>query len=295
MREEFAVVQLFRRNVWILSAISLSVLACGCQSMAKNSATTGLKPETPTAVSASSTAPGTPDIAVGNKLQNPVKVHLAYAVWHEQEGNLVEARNSYEKVLDESPKNVDAMLGLARLDIAQNRMDDAEKRLFKAQKLAPKNHQVAISMGQYYSARGDWPRALEQMKLARLLSPYDQASAYHLGNVQAKMGDLTSALASFTEAVGAAEAQYNLAYILFEQGNLVAAEEHLQHAISMKPDLAQAQSLLLTVRQQRQGGKMQVAQRPGQPAAAPAASQAVQPASYTVPTQASSFDPAPAK
>ncbi len=37
------------------------------------------------------------------------------------------------------------------------RMDDAEKRLSRAQKIAPKNPQVAIALGQYYTARSDWP------------------------------------------------------------------------------------------------------------------------------------------
>lgn len=287
-------VRSFRLSALLVSAFGVSALLCGCHSANKTPAAAGLTPQTPAAVQSTTSSPGTSDLFVGNKLKNPVKVHLAYALWHEQEGNLIEARNSYEKVLKESPKNIDATLGLARLDIAQSRMDDAERRLSNAQKLAPKNHQVAISLGQYYSARGEWPRALEQMKLARSLSPYDQASAYHLGYVQAKTGDMTSALASFTEAVGAAEAQYNLAHILYEQGNLISAEEYLQRAISMKPDLAQAQSLLLTVRQQREGSKMPLVSGRGVQGL-PAASQGIQPASYTVPPKTSCFDPAPAQ
>lgn len=275
----------------LLCATSLTALVAGCNSTPKTGATADLKPQTPVAVS-SSASPGTAEFSSSNKLQNPVKVHLAYALWHEQEGNLVEARNSYDKVLEESSKNVDAMLGLARLDMALGRMEDAEKRLFKASKIAPKNSQVAISLGQYYSAIGDPVKALEQMKAARALSPYDPACAYHLGYAQAKSGDITSALASFTEAVGAAEAQYNLAYILHEQGNLAAAEEHLQSAITLKPDLPQAQSLLLSIRQQRQGTKPQIAQVQRAPQTSPAGN-AIQPASYTEPAR-SNFDPAPA-
>jgi tetratricopeptide (TPR) repeat protein len=229
---------------------------------------------------AAGSTPGSPDFSTSNKLKDPVKVHLAYALWHEQEGNLVEARNSYNKVLEKSSKNVDAMLGLARLDIAMNRMDDAEQRLQKAQKLAPKNPQVAVSLGQYYAARSDWPRALEQMKMARVLAPYDLGCAYHLGFVQAKSGDLVSALTNFTEAVGAAEAEYNVGYILYEQGNVVAAEEHLQKSIAMKPDLAKAQSLLLTTRQKRYGNKNQMAQSPSSHGFGDH-SFGIQPASYT--------------
>ena len=50
------------------------------------------------------------------ELENPVKLHLSYARWQEEIGQLVEARNSYELVLGAEPKSVDAILGLARLD-----------------------------------------------------------------------------------------------------------------------------------------------------------------------------------
>ncbi|MBS0201919.1 MAG: tetratricopeptide repeat protein [Planctomycetes bacterium] len=281
---------------WLLIAASLTTLAAGCNSAPKNPAAALQKSQTAPAVSTA--VAGSPDFSSSNKLKDPVKVHLAYALWHEQEGNLVEARNSYDKVLSENSRNVEAMLGLSRLDIALGRFDDAEHRLTKARKIAPKNPQVAISMGQFYSARSDWPRALEQMQLARSLSPYDPACAYHLGHVQAKCGDLTSALASFTEAVGAAEAEYNLAFMLHEQGDLSAAEAHLQRSISLKPELAQAQSLLLTVQQQRGGNSSQLAESGSRRASLP--SRVVQPASYSEPApvsrpHVSSFDPAPAR
>lgn len=282
-------VKLSQLKASLLSVATLAAIAAGCNSTPKLPSMAS-KTQAPAPASTTTANPGSLEFSSITKLQNPVKVHLAYAQWHEQERKLVEARDSYNRVLNDSPKNVEALLGLARLDIALGRMDDAEKHLIKAQKVAPKNAQVAISFGQYYSARNDWPRALEQMKTARTLSPYDPVVAYHLGQVQAMSGDMTSAVASFTEAVGPAEAQYNVAYVLHEQGNLVAAEEHLQRAISLKADLPQAQSLLLTVRQERYGNRNQMAQKPGlqEPA------RVIQPASYSEPAQTSTYSPAPA-
>ena len=287
MREEFTVVRSSRFAAWLMSAASLAVVASGCNTAPKTASTGNLPQKTPAV--ATKPAPEPPEFMFGKDLKDPVKVHLAYGTWHEQDGNLAEARISYDKVLQKNPKNVDAMMGLARLDIAMGRMDDAEKRLAKARKIAPKDSKVAVSYGQYFSAKGDWPRALEYMTEATELAPYDTACAYHLGYVQAKSGDLTSALASFTTAVGAAEAEYNLAYIMHEQGNLLQAEEHLHKAIALKPDLAQAQTLLITIRQQRSNTKPQVAQMPG------AQSNKVQAASYTEPSQPlrSAFDPVP--
>lgn len=287
----------FRLRAWLFSSFGAAVLAMGCTTASKMPSLSDLKPAKMASPSPASANPGSAEFTVSNTLKDPVKVHLAYALWHEQEGDLVGARNSYEMVLRENPKNIDGLLGIARLDIALSRMEDAEKRLAKAQKLAPKNFQVAVALGQYYSARNEWPKALEQMQIARALAPNDPACAYHLGHVQAKTGDLTSALANFTEAVGAPSAHYNLAYMLHEQGDLAGAEEHLQRAISLKPDLAQAQSLLLAMRQERQSGK-QLAQRPRAtmaPSIPAPASSVIQPASYTEPAKPSTFAPAPAR
>jgi tetratricopeptide (TPR) repeat protein len=269
-------VLLSRIAVWVLAVAGVLTVSSGCSSTNKIGA--AAKSQQPEA----SATPGSAEFSSGSELKNPVKVHLAYASWHEAEGNLVEARNSYDRVLEKSPKNIEALLGLARLDIQLGRVEDAEKRLMRAQKIAPKSPQVAAARGQYYAAGQEWPHALEQMRAARILAPYDPIYAYQLGVVQAKMGDTSAALTSFTEAVGAAEAHYNLGVILYEQGNVAAAEDHLQKALAQKPDLAQAQKLLTTVRQQRYGTKTNVAKA----AAVNGGSEnfgSVQPAAYSEP------------
>jgi tetratricopeptide (TPR) repeat protein len=231
--------------------------------------------------------PGSAEFSSGKTLKSPESTYLAHAVWHEQEGNLTEARNSYNMVLNKNPKNIEAMLGLARIEISLGRMTDAETRLTKAQKLAPKNPQVEVALGQYYSARNDWPHALEHMQAARGLAPDDPVFAYHLGNVQAKSGLKKEALANFAEAVGAPQAHYNLAVILNEQGEFAEAELHLQQALAKKPDLRQAQQLLTLVRQQRHGSETQFAKftKPDRGHGASSSSD-IQPASYTEPADA---------
>ena len=256
---------LSRVRVWMLAAVSLTALMTGC-STTPNSATQKLSSlvgqQGPAKAMFSGSTPGSADFSANDKLNNPVKVHLAYAYWNEQDQNLLEARGAYDKVLEKSPKNIDAMLGLARLDMQINRPADAEARLLKAQKLAPKNPQVAAALGQYHAARQDWPRAIEQMQAARTLSPYDPSYPFQLGVVQAKSGDVTAALGSFTEAVGPAEAHYNLAVILNEQNRTSDAEYHLQQALAKKPDLPQAQKLLASLRLPRNANSTGLAAAP---------------------------------
>ena len=272
-----------RMSVWLVAAVSLAAMVSGCALAPKTDAMSAAKAAANSPPGSGAATPGSADFSSSTKLANPVKVHLAYALWHEQQGNQVEARNSYNEVLKKSSKNIDAMLGLARLDMQLNRMTDAEARLHKAQKIAPKNPQVAAALGQFHAAQRDWPRALEQMRTARALSPYEPTYAFQLGVVQAQSGDVDAALTSFTEAVGAAEAHYNLAVILQEQGQSAEAENHLQQALALKSNLPQAQKLLTAMRQQRQGDKAKLAQTPAANEAARENSSGVQPASFLQP------------
>ena len=274
---------LSRMSVWLVAAAGLAAMVSGCSLTPKTDALNAVKASAKAQPESGSATPGSADFSSNKELKNPVKVHLAYALWHEQQGNQIEARNSYSEVLKKSSKNIDALLGLARLDMQLGRMSDAETRLQKAQKVAPKNPQVAAAVGQYHAAQRDWPRALEQMRAARVLSPYEPTYAFQLGVVQAQSGDAAAALASFTEAVGAAEAHYNVAVILQEQGHAAEAENHLKQALALKSDLPQAQKLLTAMRQQRQGDRTNLAKAPAANEATRENSSGIQPASFLQP------------
>jgi tetratricopeptide (TPR) repeat protein len=243
----------------MLATVSLAQLATGCSSTQKFA---GLPkaPGIPQQQMAGSSTPGSADFSINEKPANQIKLQLAYAAWNEQDGNLLEARGAYDKVLEKNPKNIDALMGLSRLDIRLNRMTDAEAKLEKAQKLAPKNPQVAAAFAHYHASRQDWSHAIEQIQTARTLSPYDPAFPFQLGVYQAKSGDVNAALGSFTEAVGKGEAHYNLAVLLQEQGRKSDAEYHLQQAVANKPDLPQAHRLLASIRQPHENNA------PGSPA-----------------------------
>lgn len=250
---------------WMLTVLVMAAPGLGCSMMPKKQTASSEdavkalvaqnKEGASAAQAAASATPGSPEFSSGDELKNPIKVHLAYALWNEQEGNKIEARKSYDSVLKKQPKNIEALLGLARLDINLNRMSDAEEKLHKAQKIAPKSPEVAAALSNFYSVQQDWPRALEHMQNARRLSPYDPAYAHQLAIIQAKSGDLTTALSNFTEAVGAAEAHYNLAVLLKERGDVAAAEQHLEKALSINAELPQARRLLSSIREKQNESK----------------------------------------
>ncbi|WP_010588214.1 tetratricopeptide repeat protein [Schlesneria paludicola] len=191
---------------------------------------------------------GSPEFSSSKKLKDPVKMHLAYAGWHEQSGNYQEARKSYLKVLQKSPKDVEAMLGLARVDRAFDRQEEADRQLQKTFKLHPKDPRVLVAMGQVHASRQEWPEALEKMQAAHKLDPYEKMYEYHLAVVEAQAGEITAAMEHFTRSVGQAEAHYNVGFILNEQGNTSEAEFHLMKALKLKPDLKQAEQTLAALR-----------------------------------------------
>ena len=181
-------------------------------------------------------------------LKDPSNLHLAYGRWREQVGDTTDARVSYETVLRDDPRNVDALLGLARLDYLGGRHEECEKRLASALRLEPGNPQVLSTKGQLYAAQNRWPEAIDQLNAAVLAAPNTVEYRYQLAVALAHSNDPDAALPHFARTVGPAEAHYNLGYLLQEQGRTREAERHLVEALRQRPDLHVAQTLLDEVR-----------------------------------------------
>jgi tetratricopeptide (TPR) repeat protein len=230
------------------------------------------------------------------------QLELAWGKLLERDGNLTEARASYQSVLQADPGSVDATLGLARLDYLANRVEDAERGYLRAVQLAPKMPQSRNALGQFYAEQERWDEALESLNLAVQAAPNERVYHFHYAVALTKSGKLDEALAEFTQAVGAAEAHYNIGRILYDTGNIPAAEEQFVAAVMQNPKLEQAQLWLEEIREGRTTNAV-LSQAPSnaphhpaapsaphrtqpasasQPAAVPAA--AIQPPSAIVPT-----------
>lgn len=222
--------------------------ACGCRTTAdqttasKSSLSSILRART---VSATATPPEpepAPDV------KDPSELSLAYARWMEDVGNLMEARRHYSEVAEAKPKNLEAALGLARVDQLSGRTHEAEQGFLKAQKLAPDSPVALHALGQFYASQERWPQAVEKLKRAMLAAPTEKAYRYDLAVAMVHTGDINGALPHFVRTVGEAEAHYNVGLILKDEGRLNEAHEQLLLAVTKKPDLHQAQYWLDEVR-----------------------------------------------
>lgn len=214
-------------------------------------------------------------------LRDPVGTHLAYGQFQENTGNLSDARESYEIALEENSKSVEAVLGLARLEVLGGRPKEAEKRFEQALKMAPLNLQVLEATGQFYVSQGRFDDAVKMLQRGVDADPNNKRLRFRLAVAEARAGDLRAAEQNFVQAVGVAEADYNIGVILYENGNLAQAEQRLQRALNTKSTLTQAQQLLADI-QSEIGGNRPVAQTTPAPATIPTAA-VPQPNATTLP------------
>jgi Flp pilus assembly protein TadD len=193
------------------------------------------------------------DFRLGRRqeFKDPGRVHLAFAKLSEKTGDLKVARDSFQIVLDEDPQSVEATVGLAGLDLREGKTRDAERGFLKATQLAPGDPLVTEALGQFYLAQDRFRDAEQHLKQGLDANPTNRRLQYRLAVALAQQGRVTEAEPLFVQAVGEAEADYNIGLILYEHGETVLAEQRLLGALIKKPTLNQAHHWLEVVRNER--------------------------------------------
>ena len=171
-------------------------------------------------------------------LKDPESSLLKFAQYQEDLGEYGEARKKYREMLTAYPRNIDAKLGMARIEMKTGRSQQAEEILMALAKEKPDNALVRLELGRMYAKQDDWDRAIQSFQAACDVDPEDQNCRYELGVALAKAGLIDQSLAHLTFAVGAPAANYNIGYVLFEQGREADAIEWFENALQMHPDKA---------------------------------------------------------
>lgn len=181
-------------------------------------------------------------------------------------GDYGAARQAYQKALDIDPDFHTARLNLARVDIAENKLEAAEARLRKLLRVAPDEVGSYLALAEIAKRRDDEPTAIDWLERAmarnpanlqpglRLLSYYqDQDSTLKalrvarqmlnanptssvamrsMGLAQFRNGDHASAAASFQKLVQTVPTSANARYLLGvaqrDSGNARAAIQSLE-------------------------------------------------------------------
>ena len=157
------------------------------------------------------------------------------------EGKLQAAETSFTKTLELNPKDVDALLGLAKLAIIKGKTDAAAGYLKRAVSVAPSNANVQTTWGHYLFWQKRYSEAELAFKKAIDLSP-------HVARPHIELGDLylsgfhqpRPAIQEYRAAVdiepGNARVHYTLANALAQAGEADDAQGHIEYAAKLDPD-----------------------------------------------------------
>lgn len=186
--------------------------------------------------------------------KDPTRLSLKYARWMEEVNQVVEARKHYNVVVESEPENVEAILGLARLDQVTGQAAEAEQKFKKAVRLSGSSPESLYGLGQFYASQERWSEAVEPLNAAMLAAPENTTYRYHLAIALVHNLDIEAAMPHLIRTVGDAEGHYNIGLILHKMDRLEEAEKHFVLAVTKKPELEQAQKWISKLREQRAGG-----------------------------------------
>ena len=296
-----------RLAVALLAGAAGSVGLAGCGATGANLAAGGGN-ETPWYSPAGLLAKADPARAVGltddpipatrNELKNPAALDLAYANLRGQAagGGADDAETAYRRVLKKDPKNVEALIGLARLIETNagdrpNELADAQDAYERAAAAAPGDARTHNALGRFHAARGRWGDSAAAFGRAASVAANTRQSreaSFGLAVATARGGDLAAARPHFVAAVGEASAHYNVGTLLLRAGDRDAAEAEFRQAVLKdpgdNPELKKAHAALAALTEGRRSPLLAAAGQPAAtgPAVTPAAATAIAAAPPTV-------------
>lgn len=135
-------------------------------------------------------------ISRGDKIEVNADLDAGYRAL--QEGRMDVAQSHYQRLLQQEPRNLDALLGMAVVAGRQNRLDEAGRYYFRALEMAPKNPVAQAGM---LSLLGMADPAASESRLKQLLAQQPAAFLYFsLGNLLAAQARWSEAQQSYFEA-----------------------------------------------------------------------------------------------
>jgi predicted O-linked N-acetylglucosamine transferase (SPINDLY family) len=159
-------------------------------------------------------------------------------------GNIAEARNRYQRILEAEPEQVEALYRLGLLDCREGRFDAGVQRMGRAVALAPNYSEALYNLGVACMDNGDAQGAIVAYRRATAVAPGFALAWYNLGlalNGQRSYGE---AIEAFRSAIALKpdypEAHCNLGVALEQQGMPQAAIAAYRQAAALNPSLPEA-------------------------------------------------------
>ena len=165
----------------------------------------------------------------------------------ERERLLSQARQYYNEVLQREPKNVDALLGMAKMYQVtgeSERLADTERRMREAH---PNNAKVWAWIAVRQGQSKDWEGAVESYQKAVKLDPDNRLYRIHLGFTLARAGRYDEGYAWLNRSMRESEARFNLAMMMVHNQKPELARRELNIVLQIDPTFRQASEQLAAI------------------------------------------------
>jgi tetratricopeptide (TPR) repeat protein len=162
-------------------------------------------------------------------------------------GNEAEAMDCFRRVLVLQPDHAAAHNNLGTALLKQKALEDAERSFRRAIEIQPTLAEAHNNLGAVRKEQRDFPAAVVHFRQAVALKPNYVEALNNLGSALLEQGELDPAMATFRLVLTltpTAEAHDRLANALRLGGEYVDAQQHLQLALQLKPELASAHANL---------------------------------------------------
>lgn len=168
------------------------------------------------------------------------KRDLRIGLAHQRAGRLSQAETIYRRILQDQPKNTDALHLLATLALQSGKPEAAVSLLQQAIRYNKRNAAYHLNLGLAYKAQGRLVSALDSIDTALQVQPGFAEAHYHRGAILALQRRHAEAARALRQAIAARrdypQAHARLGNALAAQGRFDKAVEAFQRALSLQPD-----------------------------------------------------------
>lgn len=163
----------------------------------------------------------------------------------ENDDQLVEAKKSYEELLEADPENAEYNHRYGVLLCKLGRHEEGIEFLRKADSVQPNNVDVLNDLGFACMVTGRNELAIGVLETALEVDPRNSRATNNLAMAHGYMGNFDEAYSLFSQMMPEAQAMANLGYIATQSGRKDFAIECYSRALDLDPDMTQAKEALV--------------------------------------------------
>ncbi len=161
----------------------------------------------------------------------------------ESQGQSDKALESYKKALQAEPNNSGALVSMARYYDRKGDSKQAIEYFQKASTNNPNDASIHNDLGLAYSKAGNAAAARDSLNKAIALDGKEIRYRNNLATVLVENNQADEAVNQLKQVLPPAVAHYNVAYLHFSKQNWPAAQQQLQTALQIDPNMQEARRL----------------------------------------------------